>query len=73
MCLMPSGGQLGLMWTSFVFPWAVLLALPLVEGVAGGEGAGAGARYGAGHPFCSVTLTALVGTESDPKLLEQKS
>ena len=72
MCPMPSGGQLGLTWTSFIFPWGVLLALPLVEGVAGGGGAGAGTRYRAGHPFCSVTLTALLGTESDPKLLEQK-
>lgn len=75
-CPMPSGGELDLMWTSFVFPWGVLLALPLVEGAAGDGGAGAGARYGAGQPFCSVTftaLTALVGTESDPKLLEQRS
>ena len=58
---------------SHVFPQGVLAAIALVGGGAGDGGASAGARCEIGFPLCSVAITALSGTGSAPKLLEQKS
>lgn len=57
--------------TSHVFLQGVLTAITLIEGVAGDGGASTG--WEVGLPLCSVSVTTLSGTESDPKLWEWKS
>ena len=57
--------------TSHVFPQGVLATITLIWGVAGLVGARAYTRCEVGFLLCSVAVTALSGSGSAPKFLEQ--
>lgn len=72
LCPGPSWGELDLMWTQVTYFFRVCTMYHLGREWSGDEGAREGFGCGVGLPPCSMAITTLSGTRSDPSLLEQK-